>query len=65
MARFVIFRIEADGSCIWCDNSSSLHLAQLTVKTLAGSIPGRYLIFDHQRGQGIVMNLSPRAAMRN
>jgi hypothetical protein len=50
-----IFKMEQDGNLLWRGISESLEAAKLSVKALAGSSPGDYLIFSQETGEKTVI----------
>jgi hypothetical protein len=52
-----IYKFEDDGSIRWIGTAESLEDAKLTVKILAKSSPGDYLIFSPETGDKTVVKL--------
>jgi hypothetical protein len=52
-----IFKLENDGSIVWKGTAETLAIAKLSVKTLAETSPGDYLIFSPTTGEKTVVHL--------
>jgi hypothetical protein len=52
-----IFKLENDGSIVWKGIAETLEIAKLSVKTLAETSPGDYLIFSPATGEKTVVQL--------
>jgi hypothetical protein len=50
-----IFKLEKDGSLIWKGTAKNLHVAELSVRTLAATSPADYLVFCQQTGRKTVI----------
>jgi hypothetical protein len=58
LALFDIFVLQQDGSLRWCEPAETLEAAKVRVGELAQSAQGRYVIFDQQTGQSVVIDTS-------
>ena len=52
-----IFKLENDGSIVWKGTAETLEIAKLSVKMLAKTSPGDYLIFSPATGEKTVVQL--------
>ncbi|HEV3235410.1 MAG TPA: hypothetical protein VGZ25_00380, partial [Gemmataceae bacterium] len=52
-----IFKFEKDGSIVWKGTAENLEVAKLSVKMLAETSPGDYLIFSPATGEKTVVQL--------
>jgi hypothetical protein len=52
-----IFKLENDGSVVWKGTAENLEVAKLSVKGMAESSPGDYLIFSPATGDKTVIKL--------
>jgi hypothetical protein len=52
-----IFKLENDGSVVWKGTAENLEVAKLSVKMMAESSPGDYLIFSPITGDRTVIKL--------
>jgi hypothetical protein len=52
-----IFKLENDGSVVWKGTAENLEVAKLSVKVMAESSPGDYLIFSPATGDKTVIKL--------
>ena len=52
-----IFKLEDDGSILWKGTAETLEVAKLSVKMLAETSPGDYLIFSPETGERTVVPL--------
>ena len=52
-----IFKLEDDGSIVWKGTAETLDIAKLSVKALAETSPGDYLIFSPATGEKTVVQL--------
>jgi hypothetical protein len=52
-----IFKLENDGSIVWKGIAETLENAKLSVKILAETSPGDYLIFSPATGERTVIQL--------
>jgi hypothetical protein len=52
-----IFKLENDGSTVWKGTAETLENAKLSVKILAETSPGDYLIFSPATGERTVIQL--------
>jgi hypothetical protein len=52
-----IFKLENDGSIVWKGTAETLENAKLSVKILAETSPGDYLIFSPATGERTVIQL--------
>jgi len=57
---FDIFALQKDGSLRWCEPAETLEAAKLRVEEIAQSAQGRYIIFDQQTGQTVVIDTPSR-----
>ena len=56
-----IFKFENDGSIRWIGTAENLEVAKSTVRILAKSSPGEYLIFSPETGERTVVKLKESA----
>jgi hypothetical protein len=52
-----IYRCDQDGHVVWIGTAENLDLARSSVKVLAQSAPGDYLIFSPATGDKVVVKL--------
>jgi hypothetical protein len=52
-----IFKLENDGSVVWKGTAENLEVAKRSVKAMAESAPGDYLIFSPITGDRTVIKL--------
>ena len=52
-----IYKFENDGSMLWKGTAESMEVAKLSVKVLAATSPGDYLIFSPATGEKTVVKL--------
>jgi hypothetical protein len=52
-----ILRRQSDGSFVWIEAASDMHVARERISQLAGVAPGEYFVFD-QRSQEIVAKIA-------
>jgi hypothetical protein len=52
-----IFKLENDGSVAWKGTAENLEIAKLSVKVMAETSPGDYLIFSLTTGDKTVVKL--------
>jgi hypothetical protein len=52
-----IFKLEDDGSIVWKGTAETLEIAKLSVRKLAETSPGDYLIFSPTTGEKTVVPL--------
>jgi hypothetical protein len=50
--QFDIFRVEA-GGVLWLESSPSLVSAKARIQELSASLPGDFLVLDHETGKQI------------
>ena len=53
---FDIFQLQADDSLGWLEAADTTEAAQMRINTLAQSAPGRYIVFNQQTGQSLVLD---------
>ena len=53
---FDIFKLQKDGSLRWCETADTVEAAKARVTALAETSPARYIIFDQQTGDRIVID---------
>jgi hypothetical protein len=56
-----IFRLEKDGAVVWKGTAENLEVAKLSVKVLANTSPGDYMIFSRATGDKTVLTLESGA----
>jgi hypothetical protein len=52
-----IYRFDKNGNVVWIGTAENLEVAKLSVKVLARSAPGDYLIFSPATGDKVVVKL--------
>jgi hypothetical protein len=55
MSELDIFKMENDGRIVWKGTAENLEVAKLSVKTLAGTSPGDYMIFCQDTGEKTIV----------
>jgi len=55
-----IFKKQHDGTLLWKGTAENLEIAKLSVKVLADSSPGHYLIVHQGTGEQILITLENR-----
>jgi hypothetical protein len=53
-----IFKLEKDGSLVWKKTADNLEVAKVTVRILADTTPGDYVIFSPRSGSKITIKAS-------
>ena len=52
---FDIFRVEKDGSLIWCEAAATLEIAKARVEGMAAARPSQYVIYSQKTGHRLVI----------
>lgn len=55
-----ILKRQTDGSFVWIEVASEMHIAEQRISQLASMAPGEYFVFD-QRTQQIVAKIAKQA----
>jgi hypothetical protein len=50
-----IFKTDSDGGVLWCGAVETLAAAKVSIKKLALSAPGEYLVLDQHTGQRVLI----------
>ena len=58
---FDIFRVEKDGSLIWCEAAATLELAKARVEAMAASKAAQYVIYSQKTGHRVIIKPNAEA----